>query len=311
MGDPAFILHDQLDQLEDLVLEGNRIPFTGGRLVNENEAIELLDQIRESLPSQVAKAGDLVKNIEQLLNRSQNQADEIVCQAELKREQLLNSATIRKEAERQVSELLDNTRHQCEKLLQTTRTQAGQMEQDSQTKLISLEQDYSTKRQILEQELIEARQKMEQEIIDRKRHLAEQHELNCQQALKEVDLIKKDALRLRQDTHQEVERIHSDALNYRTKMQAQCEALIQHSRSEATALQDGANQYAEQTLRDLEEKLFHLTHIVQSGRNELSKIQAITSTQSSSTKEMNSHKTIQINRETNHNSKPNPFRNIG
>ena len=32
---------DQLDQLEEIVLDGTRVPFSGGRLVNEQDAIEL------------------------------------------------------------------------------------------------------------------------------------------------------------------------------------------------------------------------------------------------------------------------------
>ena len=41
---------DQLDQLEEIVLEGTRVPFSGGRLVNEQDAVEILDAVRQSLP---------------------------------------------------------------------------------------------------------------------------------------------------------------------------------------------------------------------------------------------------------------------
>ena len=34
MNDVRFSVLDQLDQLEEVVLEGSRLPFTGGRLVN-------------------------------------------------------------------------------------------------------------------------------------------------------------------------------------------------------------------------------------------------------------------------------------
>ena len=51
---------DQLDQLEEVVLDGTRVPFSGGRLVNEQDAIELMDAVRDALPAQLVKADELV-----------------------------------------------------------------------------------------------------------------------------------------------------------------------------------------------------------------------------------------------------------
>ena len=48
---------DQLDQLEEVVLEGSRIPFSGGRLVNEQDAIEVMDALRGALDSVAATQG--------------------------------------------------------------------------------------------------------------------------------------------------------------------------------------------------------------------------------------------------------------
>ena len=49
MSEIRFSVLDQLDQLEEIVLEGSRIPFSGGRLVNEQDAVELLDAVREAM----------------------------------------------------------------------------------------------------------------------------------------------------------------------------------------------------------------------------------------------------------------------
>ena len=49
MSDARLTVLDQLDQLEEIVLEGSRVPFTGGRLVNEGEAVDVLDAVREVL----------------------------------------------------------------------------------------------------------------------------------------------------------------------------------------------------------------------------------------------------------------------
>ena len=69
MSEPRFTVLDQLDQLEEIVLEGSRIPFSGGRLVNEQEAVEVLDAVRETLPAQVNQADQLLQKRQELITQ--------------------------------------------------------------------------------------------------------------------------------------------------------------------------------------------------------------------------------------------------
>ena len=77
---------DQLDQLEEIVLEGTRVPFSGGRLVNEADAIEILDAVRQTLPGEVERAVELLRQKEAFLIQARQQAEEIVGQARRERE---------------------------------------------------------------------------------------------------------------------------------------------------------------------------------------------------------------------------------
>ena len=123
---------DQLDQLEEIVLDGSRIPFSGGRLVNEQDAIEVMDAVREALPGQLAQAEELIRKKEEFITQARQQADEMVSQARQQREQLISSQSVRQEAERQVAELRDQARQQCEQMLFQTRQQVAQGEQEHQ-----------------------------------------------------------------------------------------------------------------------------------------------------------------------------------
>ena len=87
MSDARFTVLDQLDQLEEIVLEGSRLPFTGGRLVNEGDAVEVLDAIREAMPKEVERAGQLLDRRDEFINTARQQAEEIVQQAQRQREQ--------------------------------------------------------------------------------------------------------------------------------------------------------------------------------------------------------------------------------
>ncbi len=81
MSELRITVLDQLDQLEELVLDGSRIPFSGGRLVNEQDAIELMDALREALPGQIEQADALIRQREEFIAKARQQAEEIVAQA--------------------------------------------------------------------------------------------------------------------------------------------------------------------------------------------------------------------------------------
>ena len=292
MGEVKFSIVDQLDQLEEIVLEGSRIPFTGSRLVNEQEAIEILDAVREKLPSEFKEVKELLKQREKFMNVSKLQADEILKNAHQERHRLLDSFAIRHEAERQVSELKNQSRQQCEQLLQSTRQQSARMQQEMQSKLAILEQKYANKKQQLEQETLDRKHQLDRNAYEAKLQLAEQHEQTRQQSMLDVEKIRQEGSRLKNEANAEVERIHNDALRFRQQTQQQCESLIQQSRSEAATLQDGANRYAEQTLGELEQRLNEMNRVVIAGRRELGKVLAIKQKETRNNQGKSSQKTV-------------------
>lgn len=274
MPEVRITVLDQLDQLEDIVLEGSRIPFSGGRLVNEQDAIEMMDALREGLPGQISQAEELLRQRESFIEKARLQGEEIVNQARREREQLINAAAIRQEAERQVTEQREQARQQCEQMVLQARQQVAQTEQDHQARMAQVEQQFAARRQQLEQEAQSRRQLLEQEATERNRQLVEQHERSRAQALQELEGIRQEGLRIQRDSQAEAERLHADALQFRQQTQQQCDALINRSRQESATIQEGANRYAEQVLGELEGRLKELSQVVLGGRRELVKLQS-------------------------------------
>ena len=277
MSNNQINLLDHLDTLEVILLESARIPFTGNRLVNEQEAIDILDEIRNELPSDLETADKIIKTSNTYIKDSKKQAIEILQRAELQKQQILDSFSIKKEAERQILEYQRTARIQSEKIIQDANSQRSNLENQMQTRLVEIERQYTIKRQDLENELNERRIILEKELSDRSNKLFEQHEINKSTAIKELDHYRKESNRLRSDTQLEVEQIHKEAIQMRNNTQKQCEIMMEQSRYEASSMKEGANQYADKTLSDLEQKVTDITNIVRSGRIELNKIQTLTS----------------------------------
>lgn len=273
MSETRITVLDQLDQLEEIVLDGSRIPFSGGRLVNEQDAIEAMDSLRDSLPLQISQAEELLRQREGFIEKARHQAEEIVAQARREREQLIQSSAIRQEAERQGADLREQARLQADQLMGQARAQAAQAEQDHHLRMAQMEQAFAGRRQQLEQEAQQRRTQLEAEAVDRSRQLIEQHERVRQQALQELEAIRQEGVRVQRDSQAEAERLHHEAIQFRQQTQQQCDALVARTRQEAGSIQDGANRYAEQVLGELETRLKDLSQIVLGGRKELMRLQ--------------------------------------
>jgi vacuolar-type H+-ATPase subunit H len=107
-------LATQLQQLEELVREAKSMPLSSSALVNREEALELIAEMKDSLPDEIKQARWVVKDREELLTKARRDAESIVQQA---REEQLRMAQheavvqrAEEEGERIVSEAEESAR---------------------------------------------------------------------------------------------------------------------------------------------------------------------------------------------------------
>ncbi|MDR1353932.1 MAG: hypothetical protein LBJ38_00075 [Oscillospiraceae bacterium] len=92
-------LDELLNVLEHLLTKGVNVPLSGGRaLVCVSDAVDVLGEIRESLPSEIRIAGDIAEREENILDNAKKSAQLIVQKAEEKARELLNEEKIMQQA---------------------------------------------------------------------------------------------------------------------------------------------------------------------------------------------------------------------
>ena len=67
-----------LQQLEDLVTQAKSMPLSSSALLNREEVLELLAEMRESLPEEIKQARWVVKDREDLLAKARHEAEALV-----------------------------------------------------------------------------------------------------------------------------------------------------------------------------------------------------------------------------------------
>ena len=99
-GSAIEVLH-LIDRLEQLVSGGTRVPLTSRSLVDEQEFIDILDQIRSSVPEEVRQAKRLSQEKEKVIQQAQAEADKIINAAREEATALLQENELVRQAQEQ------------------------------------------------------------------------------------------------------------------------------------------------------------------------------------------------------------------
>ncbi len=71
-----------LDRLEEVLSSGSRLPFTSRTLVDEDECLDILDQIRVAIPEELKAARRVTQERDQLLAEARSEAERVLRDAE-------------------------------------------------------------------------------------------------------------------------------------------------------------------------------------------------------------------------------------
>ncbi len=71
-----------LDQLEEVLGSGSRVPLTSRTLVDEREVLDILDQIRVSIPEEIKAARRLTQERDQVIADARAESDRLLREAD-------------------------------------------------------------------------------------------------------------------------------------------------------------------------------------------------------------------------------------
>lgn len=108
-------IDETLSILEHLFTNSSKVPLSGGRiLVNADEGLELIEEIKNNLPDELHKAEDITNREELIIENANKNAELIIQKAEEKALMMLNETEIyrksQEKAQNIVSEAAINAR---------------------------------------------------------------------------------------------------------------------------------------------------------------------------------------------------------
>ena len=107
------ILH-LVDRLEELFNQSRPIPLTHNVIVDEDRFLEIIDQMRISIPEEVKKAQQVTAQRDRVLAQAQEEANRTIALAKQKGDEILSRDAIVQAAQARSEQILSQARSEAE-----------------------------------------------------------------------------------------------------------------------------------------------------------------------------------------------------
>jgi cell division septum initiation protein DivIVA len=124
-----------VDQLETLLNRSWRIPFTSSLLVNEQECLRLLDQMRTAIPEEIRQARRALAERDRLIAQAQEESQRIIALAREQAMSSLDDREIMREAESRAAAIIAEAQEEARTLEHGAREYALQVLRDLSNEL--------------------------------------------------------------------------------------------------------------------------------------------------------------------------------
>ena len=117
------IMAQELEQLENLLSDGVKVPLTELIILDREQLLGKLDLIKTELPTLFARAQDILNSKRKIIQEAESYARNLVESAENHAAKILSKSALVREAELEASKIMFRVHKECEQLKQKTQAE--------------------------------------------------------------------------------------------------------------------------------------------------------------------------------------------
>jgi len=121
-----------IDELEDLLMGATRVPLTNRRVLEEDDMIVLIDQLRDAIPEEIKEARAVLEMQKQILEDAQAEAEKIKQDAKYTADKIMNNANEYAAKATDEHEIIAEAQKRAEALLHKTQEEANDLHRDAE-----------------------------------------------------------------------------------------------------------------------------------------------------------------------------------
>lgn len=96
-----------IDEVEDIVEGGSSLPFSSRVMIDKDELLDIIKEIRIKLPDEIKQAAWIKEERQRILADAQSDADTLLSEAEYRLEEMLEEEGISKMANQRAEEIIN------------------------------------------------------------------------------------------------------------------------------------------------------------------------------------------------------------
>lgn len=100
-----------LEKIEDIIEEASKLPMSNKVIVDKEELLDLIKDIRIKLPDEIKQASWIKEERQRILSESQNEANGILTEAKIQQESLIAEHELTVNAQKRSEEILENAQN--------------------------------------------------------------------------------------------------------------------------------------------------------------------------------------------------------
>ena len=113
-----------LETLEDMLEKSRNVPFSGKCVVDKEEILDIIKEIRLKLPEELKQAKWVKEERQRILVEAQNEADEIIKEAENRIISMIDEHEITRKAYEQKNKIIENANDMAREISNGTKAYA-------------------------------------------------------------------------------------------------------------------------------------------------------------------------------------------
>ena len=107
-----------VDKLEELFSQGRSIPFSKSVILDEDQMLDIIDQMRISVPNEIKRSQQVLAQRDRILAQAKEEHDRMIEIANEKREQLISSHEITAEANNRAKQIISQAQTEADVIKQ-------------------------------------------------------------------------------------------------------------------------------------------------------------------------------------------------
>jgi len=95
-----------LERIEDIIEESSKFPLSNKVMIDKEEVLEVINEIRLKLPDEINRASWVAKERQRILNEAQSEADDLIEKVNNQQKYLIEESEITRQAQKYANQLI-------------------------------------------------------------------------------------------------------------------------------------------------------------------------------------------------------------